>query len=76
MNYFKLALFFLSLGQLLFNYLAKKNAISEEQRRAYLQTLQDCAAAAKTKEEVIKDVAKKTEQQVDADLSGDFRDGP
>ncbi len=76
MNYFKLALFFLSLGQLVFNYLLKQNAISEEQRRAYLQTLQDSIAAAKIKDEVIKDVAKKTEQQVDAGLSGDFRDGP
>jgi hypothetical protein len=52
----------------------KQRIITDEQRRAYLSTLQACAVAAQFKDKVVKDVRRMDEKQVDTGLANDFRD--
>jgi hypothetical protein len=69
----KLALGLLWVVQTLYSIMEKQKIITDEQRRAYIQTLQTCAAAAQLKEKVVKDVSKLDEKQVDAQLGADYR---
>ena len=71
---FQFAVLLLQVVQQIFKTLEQRRLISEGERRQIVKELNAITLAAKIAKEVREDVAKKTDDEIDTALRGDYRD--
>lgn len=71
---FQFAVLLLQVAQQIFKSLEQRRLIAEGERRQIIKQLEAIAVAAHIAQKVREDVGKKTDDEIDAALRGDYRD--